>query len=263
MIGGLDDEDGDVDMSVVESQDAGGKDAGCGGMEAEDGNIEVDDDVDKSASDISEGNNGEEGEGAGEVDAVDMDQEVREGSAEGDGEAGSEEIGFGNAGSDIEDGASESGEWFDKDCKANISDGDIEEKEGEVSDGDFREMLAGGATDLTYLSDADGNPPSSPIELQGASRTTGGIFRGKAVGNSYKMADFGKVYSFLFLKLYLNYTEDEQDNFGPSMAGGRGLVYLYTARDSKAMSMKQNVAPLNDVLGNLATLYSPIKSDVH
>src|SRR5277367_6416027 len=67
--------------------------------------------------------------------------------------------------------------------------------------------------------------------------------------------------SFLLVILYLNYTEDEQDNVGPLMAGAPSLVYLYTARDAEAMSMKQNVAPLKDVLGKLSTLYSPIKSD--
>jgi hypothetical protein len=44
--------------------------------------------------------------------------------------------------------------------------------------------------------------------------------------------------------------------------GETGLVYLYTARDSEttAMSMKQKVAPLKDVLSDLAAVYSPIKS---
>lgn len=154
------------------------------------------------------------------------------------------------------------GEQVDKDGDVNIRDWDVNEKEGEVSRGDSGEMLADGDTDMMYRSDADSNPPSSPLELHGASRTTGGIFCGKAAGNSYKMADFGKTNSFLLVLLYLNYAEDEEDDLEPSMAGP-GLVYLYTARDSMAMSMKQNVAPLSDVLGNLATLYSPIKSEVY
>jgi hypothetical protein len=50
-------------------------------------------------------------------------------------------------------------------------------------------------------SDNEGPPPSpsrsvSPLDNQGASRISGGIFRGKATGNAFKLADAGMyVYS--------------------------------------------------------------------
>ena len=60
------------------------------------------------------------------------------------------------------------GEEDDKERCGDGSDWDTEDKEGEFGEG-----------------------------LQGASCTTGGLFRGKAVGNAFKMADFGKTCSYL------------------------------------------------------------------
>ena len=56
------------------------------------------------------------------------------------------------------------------------------------------------------------SPPPSHFELQGASRTTGGIFRGRAHGNNLNQADFA----------------DEEDSSIPIV----GKVYLYiTSQD--------------------------------
>jgi len=56
------------------------------------------------------------------------------------------------------------------------------------------------------------SPPPSRFELQGASRTTGGIFRGRAHGNNLNQADFAK----------------EEDSSIPIV----GKVYLYiTSQD--------------------------------
>ena len=58
----------------------------------------------------------------------------------------------------------------------------------------------------------DSPPPLSRHELQGASRTTGGAFRGRAYGNNPYMADF----------------DDQGDSLVPLI----GKIYLYiTAND--------------------------------
>jgi hypothetical protein len=90
------------------------------------------------------------------------------------------------------------------------------------------------------------SPPDSPSYLQGASHTTGGILRGRALGNVYNLAD---EISF-----------DQQP--GPVM----GKVHIYTSLENPGdsnphMSLKHEVTgTLAPVLEKLGTQYSPVKS---
>jgi hypothetical protein len=89
-----------------------------------------------------------------------------------------------------------------------------------------------------------GSPPQ--IDLQGASRMTGGILRGRAHGNVFNFADATTT------------IEDQ----GPVM----GKVHVYREHEDPKMSkpymtMKHEVTTnLAPVLEGLASNYSPIKS---
>lgn len=81
-------------------------------------------------------------------------------------------------------------------------------------------------------------------ELNGASRITGGIFRGKAVGNALDMAD---------LNIELESVPALTDT-------GRVLLFTSREKDAEPMSMKFKAnEPLSSVLSGLGKLYSPIK----
>jgi hypothetical protein len=79
---------------------------------------------------------------------------------------------------------------------------------GSAADDEDEASVIGSVTDTETVADRDDtgtasppvSPPVSPLssadELFGASRTTGGKFRGKAMGNAYNMADLG-MYFFL------------------------------------------------------------------
>lgn len=101
-------------------------------------------------------------------------------------------------------------------------------------------------TILHYVSKLDvpmGSPP--PIDANGASRTTGGILRGRAHGNVFNHADAADLI-----------------HVGPRM----GKVYVYQSPrvpDSKSSetSIKCEVTPqLKPVLKALARRFSPVSS---
>jgi hypothetical protein len=80
-------------------------------------------------------------------------------------------------------------------------------------------------------------------DLQGASRTTGGVFRGHATGNVYNFAD----------------DDGYAENYVPSPE--RGQIYLHTSR-SKAeqpISMKATGSTLAAVQQDVTLQYSPIR----
>ena len=89
-------------------------------------------------------------------------------------------------------------------------------------------------------------------ELQGASRTTGGIFRGRAYGNNPNLADFA----------------EEEDSFIPVI----GKVHLYlSAEDSTrwnlatlpCQSFKHQVTnSLAGVLGEIGDRHSPVRHEI-
>jgi hypothetical protein len=88
--------------------------------------------------------------------------------------------------------------------------------------------------------------PDSPIHLQGASRMTGGIFRGRALGNNYNMADsmdFDHRRSKVVGKVHVYNTHGNPDDLEP---------YL-----SLKHEVTQTLAPVLKKLGNQ---YSPVKS---
>ena len=91
------------------------------------------------------------------------------------------------------------------------------------------------------------SPPASPprFELGGASRVTGGIFRGRAYGNVYNHADVGKMF-------------DSETRMGK--------IHVYTTRidptlAKQDMVLKHKVTPkLKPILKVLARGYSPVRS---
>ena len=85
-------------------------------------------------------------------------------------------------------------------------------------------------------------PPLNQLELQSASRTTGGIFRGRAYGNNPNIADLA----------------DEDNNLIPIM----GKIYLYITGDDPAtwdlLTMKRSLVIKHFVTSSLATILQEI-----
>jgi hypothetical protein len=116
-----------------------------------------------------------------------------------------------------------------------------------------------GVRDLSPLLDHD---------PQGSSSTTGGVFRGRALGSGYRFADGGKLMPLLLPALaYYNIfcpleQMDVDQNFFSSKISGK--VLLYTSRDlgvSPAMTVNHDtVSRLSPVLQKLARRFSPLRS---
>lgn len=91
------------------------------------------------------------------------------------------------------------------------------------------------------------SPPNSPSgNLQGTSRTTGGIFRGRALGNVFNHADAFDILA-----------NDKVDQ--------KGIVQVYASHtDSRPlMTMKHKMTPtLAPILKALSRHYSPISSKI-
>ena len=91
-----------------------------------------------------------------------------------------------------------------------------------------------------------GTPPPIDIDLQGASRMTGGILRGRALGNVFILAD-------------ATTTVENQESV-------IGKVHVYVTHGDPHtsrpfMTMKHEVTTnLAPVLEDLAVIYSPIRS---
>ena len=96
------------------------------------------------------------------------------------------------------------------------------------------------------------SPPISPPRLHGSSRTTGGILRGHALGNTLNAADF----------------KDVADIHHPIP----GKVFIYSSNQDPANLSIQNMKPstfiklnvttsIQPVLTKVAEKYSPIRSD--
>lgn len=97
-----------------------------------------------------------------------------------------------------------------------------------------------------FLDTLMASPPHSPPRLQGASRMTGGILRGRALGNVYNFGD----------------RMDVDSQHGKIM----GKVHIYTTHgnpdDSNPyMMLKHEVTNrLGPILKKLGNSYSPVKS---
>ena len=98
------------------------------------------------------------------------------------------------------------------------------------------------------------SPPVSPPKY-GASRTTGGVFRGRAVGNVLNAADYS--------------SHDKQDYIGPVP----GQILLYVSQDDPAGLAPELLTayarlpydyapktPIAPVLEKIARKYSPVQS---
>jgi hypothetical protein len=96
------------------------------------------------------------------------------------------------------------------------------------------------------------SPPISPPRPQGSSRTTGGILRGRALGNAYNVADFDEV----------------MDELHPIP----GRVLVYSSNEDPANLSIQTMKPstfikhdvtrsIQPVLTKVAEKYSPIRSE--
>ena len=105
----------------------------------------------------------------------------------------------------------------------------------------------GSGEDEDAVMDWDG-PPSRSLtpDLQGASRTTGGILRGHARGNTFNIADADETAAHRLQPEYY----------------GRVLVYESKAADAKPVfTIKHHVTPhLKPVLIELGRKHSPIRS---
>lgn len=97
----------------------------------------------------------------------------------------------------------------------------------------------------------DSLPPLSQHDLQGASRTTGGLFRGRAYGNNPNIADLA----------------DEDDSLIPII----GKIYIYTTASNPVTwdfeQMKHQFVIKHQVTTSLATIlneigdrHSPVRS---
>ena len=86
------------------------------------------------------------------------------------------------------------------------------------------------------------SPPLNQLQLQGASRTTGGIFRGRAYGNNPNIADLA----------------DEDNDLIPII----GKIYLYITGDDPATwdltTMKRSLVIKHSVTSSLASILQEI-----
>jgi hypothetical protein len=89
----------------------------------------------------------------------------------------------------------------------------------------------------------------------------GGLFRGRARGNTFKMGDAGMYYFFLTTFILTSYSDDV-DMMDDEVVE-KGKVLLYTSREKASEPMSTNMdstKSLPKVLQNLSLLYSPIRS---
>ncbi|KAG6915352.1 hypothetical protein DXG01_012003 [Tephrocybe rancida] len=99
------------------------------------------------------------------------------------------------------------------------------------------------------------SPPNSPIQPQGASRISGGIFRGHAVGNAFNYADLKDLQLTVLGpvkgKVHLFVSNSDPALVSPSHA-------------SPSMTFKQEVlSSLSPILKKMAQSYPPIKKSNH
>ena len=107
---------------------------------------------------------------------------------------------------------------------------------------------------LIYIDIVMHSPPISPPKY-GASRTTGGVFRGRAVGNILNAADYSG--------------HDKQDYIGPVP----GQILLYVSQADPAGLVPESLeayarlpydyspkTPIAPVLEKIAQKYSPVRS---
>src|SRR6202167_2601100 len=117
----------------------------------------------------------------------------------------------------------------------------------------------------TRLSNRDPSPLLDH-DPQGSSSTTGGVFRGRALGGGFRFADAGKLMPMLMPAYYNIFCPLEQMDVDLNYFSSKisGKVLLYTSRDlgvSPAMTVNHDtVNRLSPVLQKLARRFSPLRS---
>ena len=135
----------------------------------------------------------------------------------------------------------EEGAEADDEDDADPNDGVADEDDDGRADDDQAEAILEDDTDAF----AGARTPSP--DLQGASRTTGGVFRGRAVGNVLNVAD----------AVMMSTAEDP----GPAITG-RVLIYENKTDNEPAFTMKHIVtSDLRPILTRLAEKHPPIRSE--
>ena len=113
----------------------------------------------------------------------------------------------------------------------------------------------------------DGNvSPVDDSDRHGASRTTGGTFRGRAIGSALNWADIGMYYFILeFFQVFRFFllSSDAMNVDNEEHQTPDGKVLLYSSRDDNVpvMSIKHKTTnKLPTILNEIAQRYSPIRS---
>ncbi len=110
----------------------------------------------------------------------------------------------------------------------------------------------------------DDDEDEEPFDLMGASRTLGDTFRGKALGNTHKMADNGRLLLSLYklFALTLYYTDIEMGDDSSRTYQIIGKILLFTDRKQSVpeMSMCHPIGTnLEKVLYSVSDVYSSIR----
>jgi hypothetical protein len=124
-------------------------------------------------------------------------------------------------------------------------------------------MYMGEDDDQNSDKNSDENETETEMELFGASRITGGKFRGRAKGNVANMADLGKFSFFLgtfFIDIQI--ADAEIECGGVMSPVDKGFIFLYCNQaDKEPFAFEYDIrATLHDALEELSGLYSPVKS---
>src|SRR6266699_3553856 len=213
-----------------------------------------DEDSDEESGDEEEGVEGEGDEEEGSEEEGVEEEGGEGGEEEGGGEEGGEDerVDQGEKGSKGKDGKNDSSENHRKPLTPPLS---TPTASGDLVDVETHQR--GRSTTPKVVVDGDikmTSPQNSPPKLHGASRTSGGIFRGHATGNVLNAADF------------LNTDNDEY--VGPV----RGQINIYLAEDDPARLSPDSLTayarlsydyaaktPIAPVLERVARRYSPVR----
>jgi hypothetical protein len=131
------------------------------------------------------------------------------------------------------------------------------------------EHSTGQSVPSTRAASQDKSVTSSDSDRYGASRTTGGTFRGRAIGNVLNWGDTSMYFclytilsNFSFFLPFSPSDAMEVDTEAHQQTIGKVLLYTSQERDTRpAMTMKlQTTSELPLVLDKLALMYSPIQS---
>ncbi len=218
-----------------------------------------DEDSDEESGDEEEGVEGEGDEEEGSEEEGVEEEGGEGGEEEGGGEEGGEEEGGedervdqGEKGSKGKDGKNDSSENHRKPLTPPLS---TPTASGDLVDVETHQR--GRSTTPKVVVDGDiqmTSPQNSPPKLHGASRTSGGIFRGHATGNVLNAADFLNTDNDEYIgpvrgQINIYLSEDDPARLSPdSLTAYARLSYDYAAK-----------TPIAPVLERVARRYSPVR----